>query len=403
MAKKKTGADEAQTPIVIDEKRATKHLMDLLAIEGLSGREGKVAKEVTRKLVAAGCKKSWISRDKANKKIPGDYEVGNLILRLPGTRKAPMRLYMGHMDTVPLCRGAVPVIEGGRIVSKARTALGGDNRTAVAALITMVETLLRGKIDHGPMTVLFTVGEEVGLWGARMVNLRDIGSPKLGFNVDGGAPSRIVIGALGADRWQVHVHGRSSHAGVHPEHGISAALIASRAIADVAAKGFFGKIVKGKREGTSNVGVIQGGEATNQVTDYVFVKGESRSHNRSFLDRITREWQTAFERAAASVKNSQGERGQVDFKNERDYEAFSMKRSEASVTIAAEAARTIGLEPELVSSNGGLDANYLNAKGVPTVTLGAGQHNPHTVDEYVELSEFFDGCRLLLAVTQTED
>ena len=54
--------------------------------------------------------------------------------------------------------------------------------------------------------------------------------------------------------------------------------------------------------------------------------------------------------------------------------------------------------PELVVSNGGLDANWLNAKGIPTVTLGAGQHNPHTIDEYVDLPEFFGGCRLAIAL-----
>ncbi len=62
----------------IDQKRALAHLMDLLAIEGLSGREGKVAQAVKKKLTAAGCKASWIGHDSANRKIPGDYEVGNL-------------------------------------------------------------------------------------------------------------------------------------------------------------------------------------------------------------------------------------------------------------------------------------------------------------------------------------
>jgi tripeptide aminopeptidase len=179
-------------------------------------------------------------------------------------------------------------------------------------------------------------------------------------------------------------------------------LIASRAISDVAARGFFGKIVKGRHSGTSNVGILKGGEATNQVTDYVYVKGESRSHNKALLSRITGEYKKAFERAAASVKNSAGERGKIEFVNERDYEAFRMKTSEASVAIASKAVEALGMTPDLVISNGGLDANYLNAKGVPTVTLGAGQHNPHTVDEYVEISEFLDGCRLLVQVAQTE-
>ena len=65
-----------------------------------------------------------IDRDGATRSFaftwPGDYEVGNLIIQLPGTVKGDRRLLMGHMDTVPLCRGAVPVRKGARIVSKGR-------------------------------------------------------------------------------------------------------------------------------------------------------------------------------------------------------------------------------------------------------------------------------------------
>ncbi len=381
--------------------RALGHLMDLLAIEGLSGQEGAVAQAVREKLEAAGCEPGWIRHDTANKRIPGDYEVGNLVVKIPGTFKAPRRLFMGHLDTVPLCRGAVPVHKGKRIVSKGDTALGGDNRTAVAALVTMVETILGEERPRAPMTVLFTVGEEVGLWGARMVRLRDLGNPEMGFNVDGGDPARVIVGAIGADRWQVHVHGKSSHAGVRPEDGISATLIASRAIAEVAEKGYFGKIEKGRRRGASNVGTIRGGEATNQVTDYVWVKGESRSHDPKFLAKITKAYRKAFERAARSVKNASGKRGHVEFLEEHDYDAFRMDTESPPVGRAIDAARALGLEPELKIADGGLDANYLNAMGVPTVTLGAGQHNPHTIEEYVEVAEFLDGCRLLVEIATT--
>ena len=56
------------------------------------------------------------------------------------------------------------------------------------------------------------------------------------------------------------------------------------------------------------------------------------------------------------------------------------------------------MKPQLRSANGGLDANYLNAKGLPTVTFGAGQHSPHTVDEYADLREYLGGCRLAVAL-----
>ena len=144
---------------------------------------------------------------------------------------------------------------------------------------------------------------------------------------------------------------------------------------------------------------MAGGEASNQVTDHVFVSGESRSHDKAFLAEITAAWRDAFERAARSVANSDGDRGRVDFRAETDYDAFEMPEDSPPVRLAAEQVRAVlGLEAEYLVANGGLDANYLNAKGVPTVTLGAGQHNPHTVEEYVDVAEYLDGCRLVAAI-----
>jgi tripeptide aminopeptidase len=290
------------------------------------------------------------------------------------------------------------VRKGNRIVSAGRTALGGDDRTACACLVTMIETLLKRDMRRPPLTVLFTVGEEVGLRGARLVRMADLGRPRLGFNIDGGDPRCFVVGAVGAERWEAEVRGRSSHAGVHPERGISAALIASRAIADVAARGYFGKIVKGRRRGTSNVGRIQGGEANNQVTDLVHVTGESRSHDPQFLPAITAAYRSAFERAADSVRDERGRRGRVRFRSRKDYASFRIDAGAQVVAEARSAARAVGLRSRLHVVDGGVDANWLNARGVPTVTFGAGQHGAHTVEEYVDVREYFDGCRLAVAL-----
>ncbi len=262
----------------------------------------------------------------------------------------------------------------------------------------MLETILRGGLAHPPLTFLFTVGEEIGLWGARTVRLSDLGRPKMGFNIDGGDPADLAIGALGADRWEVDVLGRSAHAGAHPDHGVSATLIASMAIQQVAARGYFGKIRKKAKRGTSNVGVIRGGEATNQVTDHVYVKGESRSHDPRFVAEITAAYRKAFERAAARVKNNRGARGRIKFRARQDYRPFRLDRKAPVVRAAVDAVRAMGLQPRLLAVDGGLDANHLNARGMPTVTLGAGQHRPHTVDEYVDIRQYLQGCRLALRV-----
>ena len=83
------------------------------------------------------------------------------------------------------------------------------------------------------------------------------------------------------------------------------------------------------------------------------------------------------------------------------FEDRTRTRSEPAAPVvrrAVEAARGLGLKPVTRVVDGGLDANYLNARGLPTVTLGAGQHGAHTLDEYVDIDEFLQGCRLVLAL-----
>lgn len=372
--------------------------MDLLRVEGLSGRERPVADLVIAKLKAAGVPASCISEDTVHRRIPEDFGMGNLIVKLPGTMPGPRLMFSGHLDTVPITKGAEPVLRGDRIVPKGKTALGGDNRTAVAALVTLAETLLARGLPHPPITLLFTVGEETGLWGARFVKPADLGRPTMGFNIDSGDPAELTIGAIGAARWEAFIEGVGAHAGVHPEQGVSAHLIAARAIASLAKDGWWGRVRKPAGAGTSNVGIVKGGQATNEVTAHVYVKGECRSHDPKFLTRIETATRKAFEAAAKSVRNNRRICGRVRFVSRRDYEAFRLAEDDAPVLRAKAAVRAMGLKPVCHITNGGLDANEFARHGIPTVTLGAGQHNAHSLAEYVDTKEYLAGCELILRV-----
>ncbi len=383
---------------MINKDKALTHLLDLLAVEGLGGQEAKVAEAITKKLKTAGCKAAWIKTDDAHKRLGKDFETGNLIVKLPGTAKALRIMFSAHMDTVPLCKGAEPVLKGNRVVSKGKTGLGGDDRSGCAAIVTMVETLLQHKLPHPPITLLFPIAEENGLHGSRMARIKDLGSPAMGFNLDGQEPNEIVIGAMSAVRWQAEIMGRSSHAGLEPHKGISAGLIAAKAMATIAEKGYFGKIVKGNRTGTSNLGTIHGGEANNQVMDHTILTGECRSHNPAFLEQIVKVYKTSFEQAAKSVANDAGKCGKVKFTTISDYRAFRLKKSAPCVKIASKAVEAVGLKPNPLIMDAGLDANNFNEKGLPTVTLGTGTHHFHTVDEYVSIKEYLTACEVLLNI-----
>src|SRR5215471_13030394 len=95
----------------IDSEEALRIVMQLMELPGVSGREGRVAQFIMEHLRAAGAQESAIALDTAHKRTPIAGEVGNLILKLPGTEKGPRRLLMAHMDTVPVCIGSKPIID----------------------------------------------------------------------------------------------------------------------------------------------------------------------------------------------------------------------------------------------------------------------------------------------------
>ncbi len=370
-------------------------LLQALSIPGLSGEEGAIMTFLVEQLRQAGATDDVLSFDQAHRKIPHGGQVGNLVLKLPGTRPGPRRLLMAHVDTVPICRGARPVKKGKYIVpADKQTALGADDRTGTSAILAAALHVLTEKPQHGPLTFLWTVQEEVGLYGARYATIGMLGRPKLAFNFDGGPTDKVTIGATGGYRMAIHVSGTASHAGASPERGVSAITIAGLAIADLHREGWLGKIEKPSGSGTANVGVIQGGEATNVITPDVHIRAEARSHDPAFRAKIVKAIEWAFTKAARSVKNIEGKCGGVEIEGRLDYESFRLPDDSPSILAAEEAIRSLGGSPLRAISNGGLDANWLSARGIPTVTLGCGQENPHTPAERLDCAEFRRSCEI---------
>ena len=128
-----------------------------------SGQEGAAADAVAALLSGLGL---GTERDGA----------GNLLCRVPaapGREGAPELVLQGHLDMV--CAAApgsgwnpqtdpVTVVEAdGFLRSDGRSSLGADNNLGNAAVLWL---LASGKLRHGPLRLLFTTAEEVGLEGA---------------------------------------------------------------------------------------------------------------------------------------------------------------------------------------------------------------------------------------------
>lgn len=390
----------------IDKNSATDLLLRVLDCPGISCQEAAIADVVRNILLEAGVDPKAIVHDSAHKKTPQPGEVGNLIVKIPGRgagKKAPRVMLSAHLDTVPICEGCEPVKKGTKIISKnPATGLGGDDRAGVATVLVSAIDVLNSADDHPPLTLCFFVQEEIGLQGSRNMTVSKFGQPALAFNFDGGNPYKLTIGATGGERMKVRLTGVPAHAGLAPEEGASAIEAAGIAIANLKADGWLGDVAKGRNSGTSNIGSIHGGVATNVVAEHAEITAEARSHSGPFRNKIAGAMESAFKKAAKQVKTNAGVAVQAEVERRVDYESFRLEEKSEVVMRAYEAVSQLGETPELTVSNGGVDANWIVKHGIPTVTLGCGQRNVHTKEEWLHLPDFFAACQIARSVITHE-
>ncbi|MCB0108827.1 MAG: M20/M25/M40 family metallo-hydrolase [Caldilineaceae bacterium] len=378
-------------------------LLALLPIPGPPAREGQVAAFLRKQFSQLGISDTAIVHDNAQAQSEYGGEVGNLIVRIAGHRPGPRLMFSTHMDTVPDAVGCHPrlVAEEQRIVNDASgKALGGDNRLGCAVLLHLARALLARDGDHPPITLVFFIQEEVGLVGARGLDLSLLGDPlpAMCFNWDGGRVDQFVTKVIGSERFTIDITGIAAHAGGRPAAGVSAAVIAAHAIAELDREGWHGRIKQRDGVGTANVGIMQGGQGSNVVMPAMHILAEARSHDPAFRRQIIARWQQAFRDATERVKNQDGQRGSVAFGPGPTYEAFALSEDEPIVQHILAAAQQCAIDATLVSNDGGMDANWIVAHGIPAVTIGMGQRQVHTADEWIDLTDFDKACELAVAL-----
>ena len=262
---------------MINRQRVVNTFLDLVRIDSPSGGEQDVARFCSSYLAPLG----FSSESDA---------AGNLFCKKPG-RGQPL-LVNAHMDSVQPCIGIKPIVDGDIIRSDGTTVLGADDRSAVAAILEVMQVLWEDGLAHPPLEVVFSVSEELGLMGSRQMDYSKI-SARQGIVLDHEGPAGgIVIAAPYQDRLVVVVHGRSAHAGVAPEKGISAIRVAAEAIAAMP----LGRI---DNETTANIGLIRGGIARNAVPAITEIEGEARSRDEAKLKQQVTAMVDAFNSAAA--------------------------------------------------------------------------------------------------------
>jgi tripeptide aminopeptidase len=371
---------------MINRERLMDTFRFLVQIDSVSRQEGELAKELKKNLESIGAD---IFIDNAGEKTGSN--TGNLIAKFRGAEKIPPLLLNAHMDTVEPGRGIVPVLKDGVFTSDGTTILGADDKSAIAVLLEVMTVLKENNIPYGPIEMVLTICEEIGLMGAKHLDMSLI-TAKYGYALDATDTEGIITHAPSANKIEFKVHGRDAHAGAAPEKGINAIHLASKAIASLQ----LGRIDK---ETTCNIGIINGGIATNIIPNLVTVKGEVRSHNDEKLKKVTGDIIASFENA---VKNygqvSPDGLPRIDVAVEDDFSRTDIPADHPVVALAQKAAANLGRNMVTKITGGGADANIFYAKGIITGVIGTGMRDMHTVRESVKVDDMVKTGELLLEI-----
>lgn len=372
---------------MIDRKRLAETFKFLVQIDSVSKEEAVIANEIKKMLESMGAE-TFV--DNAGDKIGGN--SGNLIAKFKGNTQAPPLLLNAHMDTVEPGRGVTAVLENGTFTSDGTTILGADDKSAIAILLETLTILKENDLPYGPLEIVFTVCEEIGLQGAKHLDLSAV-TAKYGFALDATDTEGIVTRAPSANHLEFTVHGKDAHAGAAPEKGINAISLASKAIAKLE----LGRI---DRETTCNIGIIEGGIATNIVPNLVKVKGEVRSHDDEKLDNITNKIVFSFTEAIENYKkiNVNDELPRVEINIKKDFPRTHIPDDHPVIKLATRAAENLGRNMKTKTTGGGADANIFFEKGIFTGVLGTGMRDMHTVRESVKLDDMVRTTELLLEI-----
>lgn len=350
--------------------RLVEEFMELVQIDSETKHEEVIAPILINKLEEMGFD---VVQDDAHTR--NGHGAGNIIATLKGSLDVEPIYFTVHMDTVVPGKGIKPEIrEDGYIYSDGTTILGADDKAGMAALFEMARRLKEQNIAHGTIQFIITAGEESGLVGAKELDPSMI-IAKYGFAVDSnGKVGEIVVAAPYQARIEAKIIGKTAHAGVEPEKGISAITLAAKSIAKM-------KLGRLDEETTANIGRFEGGKATNIVCDEVYILAEARSIDEVKLNAQTAHMKETFE----SVSQELGGRAEVDVKIM--YPGFRVTEADKVVQVAMEAARAVNREPKLGISGGGSDANVIAGFGIPTVNLAVGYEEIHTTNERMPIEE----------------
>lgn len=362
------------------KKRVVEEFITQVQIDSLSLQEAKMFEYLKKRL-----KKMPVEMDFQEYKLEEiGAKSGNMIVKLPANTSEEHKslFFDAHLDTVEPGIGIKPVVKGDIIRSNGQTVLGADDKAASAAMVIAIEEIINSKIEHGDLYFIFTSAEEIGLMGVNHLDFSNI-KADFGYVLDShGSVGGVIVSAPFHYQYEIKVKGRASHAGIAPEKGVNAIKITAKIITELPQ----GRI---SADTVANIGMIEGGKATNIIADECTVKGEYRSLDFNDI-------KTLYQKVQMTIDKYKGEALGIEITQTEAYKGFDYESSDEIIKLVDKALKAIDIEPRHEKTGGGSNTNIYNQNGIKALTLAIGMMNVHSKDEYINTQDLVNITRLIV-------
>lgn len=370
---------------MINRDRALQRFMELVQIDSQSMNERGVADYLIAYFTELGYE---VHEDMVSRKAVPQSNAGNVIVKIPGKgSKAHEDIIIleAHMDTVEPGNGVKPSFseDGLYIVSDGTTILGSDDKAGIAQIIEVEAVLRENNLDHPPLELLFTIGEEVGILGAFNID-KDLVKGKIAYVLDGGGgPGAAVIG--GPDYYDIlgTITGRAAHAGQAPDEGISSIQVMADAISNM-------KLLKIDEDTTTNIGRVICDYPTNVVPEVTRFAMEVRSldteKGKAQVQHVLDTLQASVDKFGAKLEVS------VD----QSLHAYHHSEDNPVLKRFKAMCERHNLNYRTLVMRGGTDVSGLSYNGIDAIALAAGGEFAHELRERLIISQFLENTQQVL-------
>ncbi|MFC4625736.1 peptidase T [Daeguia caeni] len=277
------------------------------------------------------------------------------------------------------------------IVTDGTSLLGADNKSAIAEIMDAVQYLTsHPEIEHGTVKVVFVPDEEIGLLGAKALDIASLHAD-FAYTLDCCAIGEIVYENWNAGEFRLTFTGQPAHP-MSAKGKLRNSILFAQQFSAMLPGGERPEYTEGK-EGYFWVKGIEGSVARTVMTvDIRDFSGEGYENRRHFIETL-----------AASFNQLHGENTvQVDYKPVYRNVAESLQgKNYYPVELALNAMKAIGIEPKPAPMRGGYDGAVLSEKGIPCPNLFCGAHNFHSIYEFLPVNSLEQASRMVVEIIRT--